>query len=74
MSDRKANNRCNRQIKYKFARFGNRTEVVSFIPDEPSLRTMPVQPKFGGYDERYYRSIVEDPNGGERLKVIEIAQ
>lgn len=33
---------------------------------------MPEPPVFGGYDERYYRSIVEDPDGGERLKVIEV--
>lgn len=30
---------------------------------------MPVQPVFGGYNERYFRSIVED--AGERLKVVE---
>ena len=29
---------------------------------------MPASPEFGGYDERYYRQIVNDPNGGERLK------
>lgn len=33
---------------------------------------MPESPVFGGYDERYYRSIAEDPDGGERLKVIEV--
>ena len=33
---------------------------------------MPESPEFGGYDERYYRSIVNDPEGGDRLKVIEI--
>ena len=33
---------------------------------------MPVQPVFGGYNERYFRSIVED--AGERLKVNEIKQ
>lgn len=31
---------------------------------------MPEQPVFGGYNERYFRSIVED--AGERLKVPEI--
>ncbi len=29
---------------------------------------MPASPQFGGYDERYYRQIVNDPDGGERLK------
>ena len=29
---------------------------------------MPEYPMFPGYDERYYRSIVKDPSGGERLK------
>lgn len=29
---------------------------------------MPESPVFGGYDERYYRSITTDPEGGERLK------
>lgn len=29
---------------------------------------MPESPVFGGYDERYYRSIANDPDGGERLK------
>lgn len=29
---------------------------------------MPASPEFGGYDERYYRQIVDDPNGGSRLK------
>lgn len=33
---------------------------------------MPVQPKFGGYNERYFRSIVND--AGERLKVVEPKQ
>ena len=31
---------------------------------------MPVQPAFGGYNERYFRSIVED--AGERLRVPEV--
>ena len=35
---------------------------------------MPASPEFGGYDERYYRSIVADPEGGERLRVIEVPQ
>lgn len=30
---------------------------------------MPVSPVYGGYDERYFRSIVNDPMGGDRLKV-----
>lgn len=29
---------------------------------------MPEYPVFGGYDERYYRSIVNDPEGGDRLR------
>ncbi len=32
---------------------------------------MPVQPVFGGYNERYFRSIVED--AGDRLKVVPVA-
>lgn len=46
-------------------------------PDGTFARTpegMPVYPEFPGYDERYYRSIVADPDGGERLKVIEVPQ
>ena len=36
---------------------------------------MPASPKFGGYDdERYFRAIVNDPEGGERLKVIPVPQ
>lgn len=35
---------------------------------------MPASPKFGGYDDRYYRSIVEDSCGGERLRVIDVPQ
>ncbi|MCM1111021.1 MAG: C69 family dipeptidase [Clostridium sp.] len=35
---------------------------------------MPEYPEFGGYDERYFRSIVNDPAGGERLRVIELPQ
>lgn len=35
---------------------------------------MPKQPKFGGYDKRYYRSIANDPDGGDRLRVVEIKQ
>lgn len=45
--------------------------------DGEFLRTstgMPASPVFGGYDDRYYRSIVSDPEGGERLKVVEIAK
>lgn len=30
---------------------------------------MPVSPRYGGYDERYFRSIVNDPEGGERLRI-----
>ena len=33
---------------------------------------MPVQPVFGGYNERYFRSIVDD--AGEKLKVNEPAK
>ncbi len=33
---------------------------------------MPVQPSFGGYNERYFRSIVED--AGDRLEIIEPKQ
>lgn len=29
---------------------------------------MPESPRFDGYDQRYYRSIATDPNGGQRLK------
>lgn len=29
---------------------------------------MPVYPQFPGYDKKYYQSIVNDPDGGERLK------
>ncbi len=39
---------------------------------ERSADGMPVQPTFGGYNERYFRSIVED--AGDRLKVREVAQ
>lgn len=39
---------------------------------ERSEEGMPVQPVFGGYNERYFRSIVED--AGERLKVVEPQQ
>ncbi len=42
--------------------------------DGQFLRTptgMPASPVFGGYDDRYYRSIVTDPEGGERLKISE---
>lgn len=35
---------------------------------------MPEYPDFPGYDERYYRSIVKDPAGGERLRVIDVPQ
>lgn len=31
---------------------------------------MPESPVFGGYDERYYRSIANDPESGERLKLL----
>ncbi len=31
---------------------------------------MPEYPHFPGYDERYFRSIVNDPEGGDRLKVL----
>ncbi len=33
---------------------------------------MPESPAFGGYDERYFRSIVNDPEGGERLRTYEV--
>ena len=39
---------------------------------ERSADGMPVQPTFGGYNERYFRSIVND--AGERLKVREVAK
>ena len=35
---------------------------------ERSADGMPVYPMFPGYDEKYYRSIVTDPDGGERLR------
>ncbi len=44
-------------------------------PDGTFLRTetgMPASPEYGGYDEQYFRSIVNDPNGGERLRVKKI--
>lgn len=44
-------------------------------PDGSFLRTetgMPASPEYGGYDEQYFRSIVNDPNGGERLRVKKI--
>ncbi len=31
---------------------------------------MPEYPQFPGYDERYYRSIATDPDGGDRLKTL----
>lgn len=31
---------------------------------------MPEYPEFPGYDKRYYRSIAEDPDGGDRLKLL----
>lgn len=31
---------------------------------------MPEYPEFPGYDKRYYRSIANDPEGGERLKLL----
>ncbi|MDE6332430.1 MAG: dipeptidase, partial [Muribaculaceae bacterium] len=33
---------------------------------------MPVQPEFGGYNERYFRSVAND--AGERLRVNELDQ
>lgn len=35
---------------------------------------LPEYPEFPGYDERYYRSITTDPQGGERLRTVEIPQ
>ncbi len=35
---------------------------------------MPEYPEFPGYDKRYYRSIATDPDGGERLRTVEIKQ
>lgn len=35
-----------------------------------SVDGMPEYPDFPGYDERYYRSIVNDPDGGDRLKLL----
>ncbi|MCH5318517.1 MAG: C69 family dipeptidase [Paramuribaculum sp.] len=31
---------------------------------------MPEYPEFPGYDEKYYRSITTDPDGGDRLKLL----
>ena len=31
---------------------------------------MPVYPEFPGYDEKYFRSIANDPDGGDRLKLL----
>lgn len=41
---------------------------------ERSETGMPVYPEFPGYDERYYRSIANDPDGGERLKLLVIPE
>lgn len=44
-------------------------------PDGTFVRTphgMPASPVYGGYDDRYFRSIVNDPDGGERLRVITV--
>ncbi len=35
---------------------------------------MPLYPDFPGYDDNYYRSIVNDPAGGERLRVVPVPQ
>ncbi len=35
---------------------------------------MPESPRFDGYDERYYRSIATDPNGGQRLKSLILSE
>ncbi|MDE7410829.1 MAG: C69 family dipeptidase [Paramuribaculum sp.] len=35
---------------------------------------MPEYPEFPGYDKRYYRSIANDPDGGERLKLLIIPE
>lgn len=35
---------------------------------------MPVSPDFPGYDEKYYRSIANDPDGGDRLKLLIIEE
>ncbi len=61
---------------YLFVKYldGNRKKTDQ---DGTFLRTpegMPQSPDFPGYDERYYRSIVTDPAGGERLKVISVPQ
>ena len=35
---------------------------------------MPVYPNFPGYDQKYYRSIADDPDGGDRLKLLIIEE
>lgn len=61
---------------YLFVKYldGNRKKTAE---DGTFLRTpegMPQAPDFPGYDERYYRSIATDPDGGDRLRTVEIKQ
>lgn len=66
--------RCTREYKqlgdYLFVRFldGN----IKGVDDEGQFRRtehgVAAGLKYGGYDERYYRAIANDPDGGERLK------
>lgn len=54
-------------VKYMDGNIKNQNEDGSFKRNEYG---MPLYPKYGGYDERYYRSIVGDT--GDKLKVNEI--
>lgn len=54
-------------VKFLDGNIKKQNEDGSFKRSETG---MPVQPEFGGYNERYFRSIVED--AGERLRVPEI--
>lgn len=54
-------------VKFMDGNIKKQNEDGSFKRSETG---MPVQPEFGGYNERYFRSIVED--AGERLRVPEI--
>ena len=57
---------------FLFVKFmdGNRKKVDENNQFMRSETGMPLYPEFPGYDERYFRSIVDD--AGERLKVHDI--
>ncbi len=56
-------------VKFLDGNIKKQNEDGSFTRSETG---MPVQPVFGGYNERYFRSIVED--AGPRLRVTEIGK